>query len=59
MARADELFSELERDGLAIRYELPRQGGRVMALLCHTDGSIVRALSMTEALGLADPPAAA
>jgi hypothetical protein len=57
MEAAEELFHELQDEGCQIRYG--QVGGRVVATLCDVDGTVVRPLSLREALGMPGPETAA
>jgi hypothetical protein len=58
---ASRSADEMSRSGHALRFDVHRIDGRVMASLCNSDGEVVRPVSLSEVLdvGSAGPEAAA
>jgi hypothetical protein len=54
---AARTYDALLAQGHEVRFELPRDGGRVKAELRSLDGRLVRPVSLTEILGLDGGPA--
>lgn len=57
MDLAGRVYDALLAQGHELRFDLPREGGRVRAELRSLDGDVVRPVALAEVLGF-DPPAA-
>ena len=57
MDLAGRVYDALLAQGHELRFDLPREGGRVKAELRSLDGAVVRTVGLAEVLGF-DPPAA-
>ena len=57
MDLAGRVYDALLAQGHELRFDLPRDGGRVRAELRSLDGDVVRTVGLAEVLGF-DPPAA-
>lgn len=57
MDLAGRVYDALLAQGHELRFDLPRDGGRVRAELRSLDGDVVRPVGLSEVLGF-DPPAA-
>ncbi|HWT94211.1 MAG TPA: hypothetical protein VN238_14495 [Solirubrobacteraceae bacterium] len=57
MDLAGRVYDALLAQGHELRFDLPREGGRVRAELRSLDGDVVRPVGLAEVLGF-EPPAA-